>query len=214
MVRSRWPVIALFTITAALSVADHLGVFGTVGPDRQRYDRSIATISRVIDGDTFEIDMPDRNGEPTRVRLLGIDCPEIAHAPGEADAHGGREAVEWANAHVLSRRVRIVLDPTRPVRDKYGRLLAYLFLDDNESTTTTPSSEPADTPISINQRLIETGHAYADGRFEHVHEFRFERAERLAMRAKRGLWRTVTDGDMPAWRRRQMEKSGGYGRRD
>jgi len=192
MIRRRWPVLGLFAIAAGLSVADHLGAFGRLGPDRQRYDRAVATISHVVDGDTYDIDMPDGGAATTRVRLLGIDCPEIARAPGANDAHFGREAANWASAELSGKRVRIVLDPTRPVRDKHGRLLVYLF----------DASARESDAASINQLLIDLGLAYADWRFEHVHELRFERAERIASRAKVGLWRTVKREQMPEWRQK------------
>src|SRR6185436_20800020 len=128
MLRHRWLVIALGSIAAAASVADHCGVFGTLGPDRQRYDRTIATITNVVDGDTFDLDLPDSNTGTTRVRLLGIDCPEVAHGAGESAGPFGREAANFAKSEFLGKRVRVVLDPTRPARDKHGRLLAYLFV--------------------------------------------------------------------------------------
>ena len=196
--------LALFSIAAALSVADHSGMFGRLGPDRQRYDRAVATVSRIVDGDTFVIDVPDGSAPSTRVRLLGVDCPEIAQNTGDTDAFFGREASEWAATNLLGRRMRIVLDPTQPVRDKHGRLLAYLF---------DASSHGGDAK-SINQRLIEEGLSYADWRFEHVHAMRFERAERLAMRAKIGLWRGVKREQMPQWRQKMAPNRDRQTRRD
>ena len=191
MLRRRWPIIALISVAGSLSIADHLGIFGTLGPDRQRYDRAVATIMHVVDGDTCDIDIRDAGSESTRVRLLGIDCPEM----GDAAAHFGRDAAEFARSEFQGKRVRIVLDPTRPARDRHGRLLAYLFFADKE---------PAEGGSSLNQELIDRGFAYADWRFEHVHELRFERAERMAMRSKAGMWREMTREKMPQWRKQMM----------
>lgn len=197
MLRRSWPIVLLVSIAAAGSVADHCGLFGTRGPDRQRYDRAIAKIVRIVDGDTLDLDLPDRGADVTRVRLLGIDCPETASEPGDDDGFHGRAAANFATAQFAGRRVRISLDPSRPVRDKHGRLLAYLFHTDGIDSS---------MATSLNQQLIEQGLAFADWRFEHVHELRFERAERLAMRAKTGMWKDLTREKMPPWRREMLDR--------
>lgn len=198
MLRHRWPVIVLGLTAAAGSIADHFGVFGALGPDRQRYDRAVATVTHVVDGDTCDIDIPDSGRNSTRVRLLGVDCPEVSHGDGETDAYFGRDAAKWTESEVAGKRVKIVLDPTRPVRDKHGRLLVYLFVADDGVASET---------ASLNQQLIDRGLAFADWRFEHVHELRFERAERLAVRAKTGMWKGMTRERMPQWRQEMMNES-------
>lgn len=198
MLRRSWPIILLVSIAAAGSIADHCGLFGASSPDRTRYDKATAKVVRAIDGDTLDIDLPDHGADATRVRLLGIDCPEIGHAAGEADAYFGRDAADYAGTQFTGRRIRIVLDPTRPVRDKHGRLLAYVYFSDG--------IDPLDArdAISLNQQLIDRGLAYADWRFEHVHELRFERAERRAMREKIGMWKEHAREKMPPWRQKKM----------
>lgn len=198
MLRRGWPIALLVSIAAAGSIADHCGLFGATSPDRQRYHRAIAKVVRVVDGDTLDISLPDDGADSTRVRLLGIDCPEIAHAAGEVDAPGGRESAEFARTEFTGRRIRVMLDPTRTVRDKHGRLLAYLFFTDGIDR------EVVRDAVSLNQQMIERGLAYADWRFEHAHELRFERAERHAMKAKVGLWNGITRENMPRWRQRMM----------
>ena len=54
----------------------------------------------------------------------------------------------------------------------------------------------------VNERLIETGHAYADWRFSHPHKDRFLAAERRARRERCGLWAGVRPDQMPGWRQR------------
>jgi micrococcal nuclease len=65
-----------------------------------------------------------------KVRLLGIDTPET-HRPGTPVECGGREA-SAAMARLLPRGARVTLatDPTQDRVDRYGRLLAYVFLAD------------------------------------------------------------------------------------
>ncbi|MFN3477335.1 MAG: thermonuclease family protein [Candidatus Methylomirabilales bacterium] len=78
-------------------------------------------VKRVIDGDTILL----QNGE--RVRYIGINAPEVNHSPRGAEPLG-REAKEANRRLVEGKRVRLEFDSER--RDKYGRLLAYVFLED------------------------------------------------------------------------------------
>jgi len=71
-------------------------------------------VSRVIDGDTLELE----GGE--RVRLLGIDTPEKGQ-------YLYQEAKDWLSLRVMNREV--TLERGREDRDKYGRLLRYVRLD-------------------------------------------------------------------------------------
>ena len=167
---------------------DHAGLFGHQGPDRSRYDGAIATVTRAVDGDTIDVNIPDYRRAVTRLRLRGIDCPEIAHAAGEQDAHFGQQAARFVRENVVGRRVRIVLDPNHEPRGKYGRLLAYVYF--------------VDTGEMLNETLIDRGLAYADRRFEHVLNHRFLRLEKKAAKAKVGLWAKVKPEQMPKWRQR------------
>ena len=78
-------------------------------------------------------------------------------------------------------------------RGHYGLLLAYLRMPGEEGT--------------FNERLIETGHAYADWRFAHPHKERFLAAERRARRGRMGLWAEVRPEQMPRWRQRSRGSS-------
>lgn len=174
-----------------LSVLDHAGLFAHPESDQSRYNNAVATVIHVADGDTFDIDIPDGDASVTRIRLWGIDCPEIAHETGRSDGFYGRDAADFVQEHLEGRRIRIALDPNRPSRGKYGRLLAYAFLEDTDEM--------------LNEVLLQEGLAYADRRFDHVFALRFRDLERRAVKARRGLWESVKASQMPAWRRRMMD---------
>jgi len=91
----------------------------------------------------------------------------------------------------LSGNVQVVLSP-RQTRDRYGRLLAYVFLEPGGAM--------------FNEMLIEEGFAYADPRFDHHYETRFAAAERRARERKAGLWAGVQLADMPKWRQKREKK--------
>lgn len=89
-----------------------------------------ATVTRVVDGDTVEV-TSDGGGEVT-VRVLGIDTPETKdpHLPVQC---WGPEASQFATDTLLDQPVRLVGDPTQATRDRYRRLLAYVYLPDGSN---------------------------------------------------------------------------------
>lgn len=84
-----------------------------------------ATVSRVVDGDTVELTMPD--GRSEKLRLIGIDTPETVH-PTKGVEQGGKEASDYTKARLTGQAVLIELDVEE--RDRYGRLLGYIYLSD------------------------------------------------------------------------------------
>lgn len=136
-------------------------------------------VKRVVDGDTILL----ANGE--RVRLIGIDTPEM-HESNKLyrDARRTRRDVEtirklgkqsylFTKDLLEGKKVRLEFDVER--RDRYGRLLAYVFLEDG---------------TMANARIIEEG-------FAQVYTFppnvkytdELLRLERQARQAGRGLWK-------------------------
>ncbi len=82
---------------------------------------SDAVCQRVVDGDTILL----TGGE--RVRYIGIDTPETKHPTKPVEAFG-REASAYNDRLVSGNRVRLEYDVER--RDRYGRLLAYVYVGD------------------------------------------------------------------------------------
>jgi micrococcal nuclease len=78
------------------------------------------TVAYVVDGDTVDVRLD--NGRRERVRLIGIDTPEV----GEC---GFARAASYARAVALGRATVLVGDATQATRDRYGRLLAYVWAD-------------------------------------------------------------------------------------
>jgi endonuclease YncB( thermonuclease family) len=175
--RRRLTVAIVLVAVACVSILDHAGAFGFRADDRTLYDGATAIVLRVIDGDTIEADIPDRETASTRIRLIGVDCPEIGHAPGEQDAPFGQAAAQFTRMTLEGHSVQILLDPLHPTRDRYGRLLAYIL--------------PAQREITFNEVLVQNGMAFAGRRFDHPHRVRFRVREEAAHRAKAGLWAEV-----------------------
>ena len=87
-----------------------------------------ATVARIVDGDTIDVTI---DGREERIRLTGIDTPEIAHAAfGDRPANDAECFAAEAHAFVVALLpVGTPLRLERDVvgRDDYGRLLAYVY---------------------------------------------------------------------------------------
>jgi len=163
------------------------------GGDFETYHNKVFTVVNVVDGDTVDINVPDGKYAHTRIRLWGVDTPEVAGSPRGA-MYFGAEASMFTKRTLAGRGVRVLLSPKR-TRDKYHRLLAYL--------------EVADTGDRFNEMLVAEGMAYADWRFDHPLKTRYKTIERKARKAGVGLWAQVTRDQMPPWRER-MERELNY----
>lgn len=81
-------------------------------------------VSQVVDGDTIRVDL---RGGRERVRIIGIDTPEIRH-PTEPEACYGVEATDFATDMLDGKTVTLELDPSQDERDRFDRLLAHVFV--------------------------------------------------------------------------------------
>jgi micrococcal nuclease len=119
------------------------------------------TVSRVVDGDTVTV---VSRGFETPVRLIGIDTPETRHPSKPVQCLGPAASAQASRLLPAGQRVRLVTDDTQDTRDRYGRLLAYVYKPGG-----------AGAAGSINFRLIRSGHAkvyvYGGVRFAHAVTF-------------------------------------------
>ena len=185
---TRRAVFAGLLMVGVTTLLDRVGVFGYRGDDWGAFDRRDAVVTHVIDGDTITV-RAESDGTEARVRLLGIDAPEMTDddgAPGPA--HWAAESTGSLRAVLEGRTVTLRLDAT-DTRDKYGRLLAYVYVGDGDN---------------VNLALVRDGHAYAHRMFPHALRRQFEQAEDEARGKGRGLWAGVAEPQMPAWRQRWL----------
>lgn len=133
-------------------------------------DGRTGEVVRIVDGDTIHVLLAD--GTKEKVRYIGIDTPESVkpNTPVQCFA----KAASARNAELVGgERVRLVTDVEE--RDRYGRLLAYVFrVRDGEF---------------VNAALVRDGFATQATFPPNVaHEDEFRRLARDARRAGRGLW--------------------------
>lgn len=157
-----------------------------VGTDLARYQGKSFRVVRVVDGDTLHLAAPDSTDPVTKVRLLGIDAPEIG-THGEDRMYFAEEATAFAEPLVCGREVTVYLDDRSASRDRYGRLLAYIELADGSF---------------LNEDLLLQGYAYADLRFRHSYYQKYQQLEASARALQAGLWAEVKAGQLPPWLQR------------
>lgn len=118
----------------------------------------------VVDGDTIILS----SGE--KVRLIGVDTPKVKHSNKPVEYYG-REATAFTKRMIEGKEV--VLEYDQQLRDKYGRLLAYVHLTDG---------------TFLNAEIIKQGygHVYTGPPFKYMEQFR--QYEKEARVNKRGLW--------------------------
>jgi len=91
-------------------------------------DKEVTThiVSRVIDGDTVEI---TNQNEKFTVRLIGVDTPETVSPRSEMECFG-TAASNFTKTTLLSQKVKLVADETQGDTDRYGRLLRYIYINE------------------------------------------------------------------------------------
>ena len=180
-------------VIGLLILADRSGLFGRLPtPDAETYDGGTFRVTHVVDGDTLDIAADDAvNGGPTtRIRLWGVDTPETVK-PNTPVQHFGPEASAFTKRTCEGgRTVRLELVAGK-TRGKYKRLLAYVYTDGG---------------TMLNAELISRGLGYADPRFDHPRQARFAHLQADAMAARRGLWKDVTQSDLPYYFRQGPHK--------
>lgn len=127
-------------------------------------------VIKVVDGDTITVNV---NGKNETVRLIGLDTPETVD-PRKPVQCFGEQASEKAKELLTGKSVRIEMDPSQGERDKYGRLLAYVFLEDG---------------TLFNKLIIKEGfgHEYTYN-LPYKYREEFTEAEKTARKEKKGLW--------------------------
>jgi micrococcal nuclease len=150
----RWLLVALLPLLLALPASAAPGGLA-------------ATVVNIVDGDTIQVRIGDRL---EKVRYIGMNTPEVHH-PRKGEEPGGREASEVNRRLVAGKQVRIELDVQE--RDRYGRLLAYVWVGDT----------------MVNAELVRRGYAQVmtippNVRYQQL----LLKLQREAREAGRGLW--------------------------
>jgi micrococcal nuclease len=137
-----------------------------------------AEVIKVIDGDTIKVRTTVGTEEILyTVRLIGVNTPETVD-PRRGVECFGKEASRFAYDTLMQKTVRLMTDETQDRFDRYGRLLAYIYLPGTNKTE-----------VLFNIDIIKQGYAF-EYTYErsYVYQAAFKTAEKKARNAEIGLW--------------------------
>lgn len=133
-------------------------------------------VTTVVDGDTIKV---ARGSERLTVRLIGVDTPELNDPRTEVECYA-REASTELKSLLTNQTVWLEQDDTQDQVDRYGRTLAYVYLQKDNQV------------VLVNQYLIEQGFAFEyTYRVPYLKQSEFKQAEAVARMSGRGLWNTA-----------------------
>jgi micrococcal nuclease len=145
--------------------------------------RDSVTVVRVVDGDTLDVTL---KGRPERIRLIGVDTPEKYESKKlHRDATRTQQDVQTIKAlgerasrftqRLVHLGSQVQLEYDHQARDRYERLLAFVWLPDGRM---------------LNEALICEGYANASTRYPFRQDYmdRFRACERAAREQGKGLW--------------------------
>lgn len=136
--------------------------------------KDYVAVEKVVDGDTLDVSL---NGKTERLRLIGVDTPETVD-PRTTVQCFGKEASDKAKSILEGAKVHLEQDASQGERDKYGRLLMYVFLEDG---------------TNFNQHMIAEGYAHEyTYNLPYKYQSEFKAAQASASAANKGLWSPST----------------------
>lgn len=158
----------------ALGVGNYVGQAGSLvgGLSAAQTERRSVQVVRVVDGDTVIVDL---DGAREYIRVIGLNTPETV-APGTPVQCGGPEASAQAHALMDGQRVTLETDPSQDTRDRYDRLLAYVYLPDGRDFSAVMISGGYGQEYTYKTR--------------YSHQATFRAAEATARKERLGGWAT------------------------
>lgn len=151
-----------------------LEITPSITPGESLPNKTLYRVLKVIDGDTIDVAL---DGKSERLRLIGINTPETVDPRKEVECFG-HEASDKAKEILKDQFVVLENDPSQSERDKYGRLLRYVFLPDG---------------TNYNLFMIEEGFAY-EYTYNSAYKYQkeFKAAQEYAQNNGKGLWSSTT----------------------
>ena len=158
--------IALF-----LLLAQHYGLFDTVNKSVATNGPGLYAIDHYVDGDTIAVNM---NGKVEEIRFIGIDTPETHKPNTPVQCYGPAAAAHTKNAiEAAGGKVRLGADSLSTNRDRYDRLLRYVYLPDG---------------TDLNELNVQQGYAFYYPYFPFSKSKQYAADERQAQTSHQGLW--------------------------
>lgn len=135
----------------------------------QESQPGLYTVTSFTDGDTISVDM---NGTEEKVRMIGVDTPETKDPRKEVQCYG-KAASAFTKTLIGDSKIRLEADPTNTNRDRYNRLLRYVYLPDD---------------TMVNAEIIKQGYGFAYTYFPFEKLDEFKSYQKQAEEQNAGLW--------------------------
>jgi len=160
--------------TAEITIKPELVDTEAENPEEREISENTYMVLKVVDGDTLDVNI---QGKVERLRLIGIDTPETVD-PRKPIQCFGKEASDKAKELLIGKSVGLEIDESQGERDKYGRLLRYVFLPDG---------------TNFNLYMISEGYAH-EYTYDEAYKYQveFKQAEAEARNTQKGLWSPET----------------------
>ncbi|MFD1416574.1 thermonuclease family protein [Oceanobacillus jeddahense] len=160
----------IFILLAFLFLLTGCGLLEFLEDGEPAEGRELVTVERVVDGDTVIVHLED--GSRERVRLLLIDTPESVKPDSEVQPFG-EEASDFAK-ELMPEGETVELERGSPERDDYDRMLAYIWVEDE----------------NVNQLLVEEGYARVAFVYEPNTKYleELEEAQEEAREKENNIW--------------------------
>ena len=159
------------TIQPTTLLTPILGTNETISsPSTTLQTRIQATIVKVVDGDTIHVTI---NGVQETIRIIGIDSPETVDPRRPVECFGIEASDKAKTLLPIGKTVELEQDLSQDNRDRYKRLLRYVFIDG----------------VDYGKQMIAEGYAYEyTYEIPYKYQLDYKEAQRLAQENKRGLW--------------------------
>jgi micrococcal nuclease len=159
-------------VTAAVTLL--IGWYLNTHPDvYNRFNQPLPNgtykVTSFSDGDTIRVDM---NGKTETIRFIGVDTPET-HDPRKVVQCFGLAAASYTKQLIGNVPVRLEADPLSSNRDRYDRLLRYVYLPDGRL---------------VQAEIIKNGYGFAYTSFPFTKSAEFVSYQKEAREQNKGLW--------------------------
>lgn len=159
----------LLLVAAFVAFGQQQGWFDWISKGAMTNQPGLYAVDHFVDGDTIAVNM---NGTVETIRFIGVDTPET-HKPNTPVQCYGPAAAAYTKSRISAQRVRLVSDSLSTNRDRYNRLLRYVYLPDG---------------TNLNEDIVKNGYGFYYPFFPFTKKAAFAADEQSAMAARKGLW--------------------------
>ena len=128
----------------------------------------LCVVDHLVDGDTIAVKM---NGTVEKIWLIGVDTPET-NKPNTPVQCYGPAAAAYTKSRIGSQRIRLEADSLSSNRDRFNRLLRYVYPPDGSN---------------LDEAIIQNGYGFCYPYFRFTKSLQFATAQQQAMEANKGL---------------------------